>query len=484
MAEQRLASLRRQRLEKLKQLQELGVNPYPSQFEKQIDCVSAQQKLGQRVQTAGRIMAIRGHGGLVFMDLVDASGKIQLWLQKDKTANYELVRLLDRGDFLGVKGKVGKTKAGEISIQVEKFWLLAKSLRPLPAKWYGLRDVESRYRQRYLDLIMNSQVRQVFVVRSQIVRYLREFLDRHGFLEVETPILQPIYGGAAARPFITRHHALEADFYLRISNELYLKRLLVGGFEKVYEISRDFRNEGIDRFHNPEFTQIEFYWAYADYQKLMEFSEKMLVGLVKTLTGKTILTYQGQKLNFQPPWPRLDFDQELKKELGFSVLDFQTVKELRKELRKRKIKLEEEKTETLGRLYDRLYKKYLRPKIKGPAFVVDYPAAMIALAKRKEADPRKIASFQLLIQGTELIKAYNELNDPLDQRARWQAEEKLARRGAEETERLDEDYLRALEYGMPPTAGWGLGIDRLTMFLTDQLTLKDVILFPTLRPLP
>ncbi len=482
MKKQRLAFLRQQRLGKLAQLEQAGITPYPSKFIKKQNCAEAKDLLGHSVKTAGRIMAIRGHGGLIFMDLADNSGKVQLWFQKKRLKNYQILKLLDIGDFLGVEGKVIKTKAGEITIDVKSFRLLSKALRPLPSKWHGLKDIESRYRRRYLDLIMNSAGRQVFITRSRILRLVREFLDKHGFLEVETPILQPIYGGAAAQPFITRHKALASDFYLRISDELYLKRLIVGGFEKVYEVSRDFRNEGIDKHHNPEFTQVEFYWAYTDYQRLMEFSEKLLGWLVKKIKGTTKISYQGKEFDFRSPWPRLDFSQELKKKIGFDIFDFDDAAKLKAYLRKRNMPLEWEKVESLGKIYDKLYKKYLRPEVKGPAFVIDYPAAMIALAKRKEGEPQKIASFQLLLDGTELIKAYNELNDPLDQRCRWQEEEKMARRGAKETERLDEDYLRALEYAMPPTAGWGLGIDRLAMFLTDQPALKDVILFPTLRP--
>ena len=482
MKRQRLALLRQQRLDKLARLKQAGITPYPSKFDKKQMCAEAKNLLGREAKTAGRIMAIRGHGGLVFMDLADNSGKVQLWFQKKQLKNYQTLKLLDVGDFLGVEGKVIKTKAGEITIDVKSFRLLGKALRPLPSKWHGLKDVESRYRYRYLDLIMNPAVRQVFIARSQILRLVREFLDKHNFLEVETPILQPIYGGAAAQPFITHHRALASDFYLRISDELYLKRLIVGGFEKIYEVSRDFRNEGIDRHHNPEFTQVEFYWAYADYQKLMRFTEQMLSWLIKKLKGSLVITYQGDKYDFTPPWPRLDFARELARKLGFNIFNFDDAAKLKTYLQRKHIDLEWEKVESLGRIYDKLYKKYLRPAIKGPAFVVDYPAAMIALAKRKEKDPQKIASFQLLLSGIELIKAYNELNDPLDQRQRWQEEEKMARRGVKEAERLDEDYLRALEYGMPPTAGWGLGIDRLAMFLTDQPALKDVILFPTLRP--
>ncbi len=482
--EKRLAKVRRQRLAKLKELQQLGINPYPSRCHRRQSIAKARKMMGKPVWVAGRIMAIRGHGKIQFFDLLDFSGKIQLVFRADllPKAIFRQLSLLDRGDFLEAKGEIFRTKAGEISVLVKKFNLLAKSIRPLPIKWFGLKNIETRYRRRFLDLLMNPEVRQVFVMRSRILKLLRLYLERHGFLEVETPILQPMYGGAAATPFTTHHRALASDFYLRISDELYLKRLLVGGFEKVYEVSRDFRNEGIDRFHNPEFTQIEFYWAYADYRQLMKFSEQLFGWLLRQLGHYPFLEYRGQRFNFRPPWPRLDFATELKKALGFDVFQFSRLEDLRQQLKRHHIKLERDDLVSKGQIYDRLYKKYLRPKIKGPAFLLNYPTAMIALAKRQETAPEKIASFQLILAGTELIKAYNELNDPLDQRQRWQAEEQLAQRGAKETERLDENYLEALEYGMPPTAGWGLGVDRLVMFLTNQANIKDVILFPTLRP--
>lgn len=482
MVQTRLSSIRKERVEKAEKLRELGVDPYPSFFDKKQTCGEVAKLLGKRVKTAGRIMAIRGHGKISFFDLVDQSGKIQVWLQESKLNNYKLTKLLDVGDFIGVGGKVIKTKAGETTIDVNDIQVLSKALRPLPDQWHGLKDIEERYRRRYIDLNVGSGVRDIFVARARILLGVRKFLDDNGFLEVETPVLQPMYGGASARPFTTHHNALDHDFYLRISDELYLKRLIVGGFEKVYEVSRDFRNEGIDRFHNPEFTQVEFYWAYADYKKLMEFTQEMLTWVIKDIKGNLKVTYQGQIFDFKLPWKRVTFAEVLRERTGIELADIKTEKDLKEGIKKRNLRLDLKGVIGLGALYDRLYKTFIRPFLKEPVFLTDYPAAMIALAKRKENNNHLIASFQLLVNGTELVKAYNELNDPIDQRNRWIEEEKLIDRGAEETERLDEDYIEALEYGMPLTAGWGMGIDRLAMFLTDQPTLKDVILFPTLKP--
>jgi len=478
----RLNEIRKQRIKKLAELKKLGIDPYPSYFEKKQTCAEATLLLGKKAQTAGRIAAIRGHGKIMFLDLVDSSGKIQVWLQKQKLRNYEITKFLDIGDFLGVSGKVVKTKSGERTIDASEFILLSKAIRSLPDKWHGLKDIEERYRKRYLDLILNPETKKVFETRSKILSNIREFLDDQDFLEVETPVLQPMYGGASARPFITHHLALDNDFYLRISNELYLKRLIVGGFDKVYEVSRDFRNEGIGKFHNPEFTQVEFYWAYADYEKLMKFTEVMLITVIKAVNGSLKVKRLNKVYDFKRPWQRLSFSEALKEYTGINMEKITTEADLKREIKNKKVEVNLQKAVGLGAIYEQLYKTYVRPNLEGPLFLIDYPAEMIALAKRKDGDPKKIASFQLLVGGTELLKAYNELNDPIDQKNRWLEEEKKAKLGVEETERLDEDYIEALEYGMPPTAGWGMGIDRLTLFLTDQPTLKDVILFPTLKP--
>ncbi|MFA6602469.1 MAG: lysine--tRNA ligase [Candidatus Shapirobacteria bacterium] len=475
-----------QRLEKLKKIKQSGVNPFPQpNLTLKQTCLEACVSLGKEVVLAGRIMGIRGHGKILFADLRDQTGKIQLFFQQKVLGDrMDFLTNFDVGDIISVKGMVITTSAGEVTVDVNEYQLLSKNLRPLPEKWHGLTDIEERYRQRYLDLAINPDVQRLFILRAKILTGLRHFLDDHGFLEVETPILQPIYGGASARPFVTHHQALDQDMYLRISDELYLKRLIVGGFEKVYEVSRDFRNEGMSRFHNPEFTQVEFYWAYADYDVLMSFTEELIAHLVNLTNGSSTVTYQGHDLSFAAPFPRLTFRDAILEHTSVDIDSLKSVKEFLSDIKSKNIKLDLNGVYGLGAHFDALYKEHVRPKLIGPLFLTDYPAEMIALAKRKENDPSKIASFQLLACGTELLKAYNELNDPVDQYERWQEEEKLEGEGAQNAMVLDRDYIRALEYGMPPTAGWGMGIDRLTQFLTDSPTIKDVILFPTLRNEP
>jgi len=479
-----IEELRKIRLQKLREITELGINPYPSRCKRTQKISQTWEEFGQKVAVVGRVRATRGHGGIQFFDLQDESGKIQLVFKQNKLSSldYRLLSLLDVGDFLAVQGEVFKTKAGEVSILVDDFQLLAKSLRPLPSEWYGLKDVEERYRQRYVDLMVNPQVKEIFYLRTKVLTTIRNFLNKEGFLEVETPVLQPMYGGASARPFVTHHNALNCDLYLRVSDELYLKRLIVGGFEKVYEVAKDFRNEGIDRAHNPEFTQIEFYWAYANYEDLMTLTEAMLMRVLRVAVGKTKIKFEGKVLNFKPPWKRVYFRDILLQETGIDADKMGTKEELIREIEKRRIKLSFEKTAGLGEIFDKLYKEKVRPKLIQPTFLLDYPASMIALAKRREDNPAKIATFQLLANGMELVKAYNELNDPLDQKKRWLETEKQAKKGAKEVERLDDDFIRALEYGMPPTAGWGLGLARLVCLLANQHSVKEVILFPTLKP--
>jgi len=471
------------RLQKLTALKKLKLDPYPQpNLEKRDLCRDIINEIDKTVTVAGRLMLLRGHGKILFADLVDKTGKIQLFFEQNTLgAKMELVKLLDLGDIISATGIVFKTQAGEITIRVSEFQILAKNLRPLPEKFHGLTDVEERYRQRYVDLIVNPDSREVFLARSKILTELRHFLDKNGFLEVETPVLQPVYGGASAKPFVTRHNELREDMYLRIADELYLKRLIVGGLEKVYEISKDFRNESVSRFHNPEFTQAEFYWAYVDYDVLMKFTEKLIINLVKTVKKSNQVTFQGKTLNFTSPFPRLTFRDAVLEHTGIDIDEIKSESDFINALEIRHLKLEITGLIGLGTLYDALYKEYVRPKLIGPLFLTDYPAEMIALAKRKADNPSKIASFQLLACGTELLKAYNELNDPQDQRDRWLQEEALSKRGLESAMSVDEDYIRALEYGMPPTAGWGMGLDRLTQFLTDSPTIKDVILFPSMK---
>jgi lysyl-tRNA synthetase, class II len=483
MSDVKLNEVRKQRLEKLSRIKDLKIDPYPQPNLVDRDTVAiANKSLDKEVLVAGRIMSLRGHGKILFADLQDQTHKIQLFFQKDVLKEkMKMSKLLDIGDIISVSGKVFKTKAGQITIDVSKFEILAKNLRPLPEKWHGLKDVEERYRQRYVDLIVNPQVKKVFETRTKILSEIRKFLDDNGFLEVETPVLQPIYGGASAKPFITHHNILDSDMYLRISDELYLKRLIVGGFEKVYEVSRDFRNEGVSRFHNPEFTQIEFYWAYVDYQVLMEFTEELIKHVIKKVTGGLKLKFQDTELDFSKAITRITFTDLVKKHTGINVDDIKSEADFKKIIKDKKLKLDMKGVVGLGACFDQLYKEYARSKIVQPTFVYDYPTEMMALAKRKSNNPNKISSFQFLICGTELIKSYNELNDPKDQADRWRAEEELAKKGSEIASQFDHDYIRALEYAMPPTAGWGLGLDRFTQFITNQSTIKDVILFPIMR---
>ena len=483
MADIKLNELQRQRLEKLAKIKELKLDPYPQpDLSKKTTIVDAAKLLEKSVEVAGRIMSLRGHGKILFADLHDQTGKIQLFFQEKILAEkMALTKLLDLGDIISVSGEVFKTQAGETTINVSRFEILAKNIRPLPEKWHGLKDVEERYRQRYVDLLVNPEVREVFKTRTLILSEMRRFLDDNGFMEVETPILQPVYGGASAKPFMTHHNKLDMDMYLRISDELYLKRLIVGGFEKIYEVSKDFRNEGLSRFHNPEFTQIEFYWAYVDYQVLMEFTETFIKHIVHKVKGSLKFTFQGTEVDFNKPIERITFSEAIKKHTGIDIDKIDDIKDFLKELKISNLKLDIKGLYGLGEYFDALYKEYVRPKIINPTFICDYPSSMIALAKRKTDDPKKIASFQLLICGTELLKAYNELNDPKDQSERWLAESELAKKGSQIASQFDSDYIRALEYGMPPTAGWGMGIDRFTQFLTDQSTIKDVILFPSMR---
>jgi len=478
-----MSDLRQIRLDKLEKIKSLGLDAYPQpNLKSKNNCLESQQLLGQNVVLAGRLMSLRGHGQILFGDLIDRTGKIQLFFQSDiLKEKFDLTKLFDIGDLISASGEIFKTQAGEITLKVSDFQILAKNIRPLPEKWHGLTDIEERYRQRYVDLIVNPQSREIFLTRSKILTTLRKFLDDNGFIEVETPVLQPVYGGASAKPFVTRHHELEQDMYLRISNELYLKRLIVGGFEKVYEVARDFRNESVSRFHNPEFTQIEFYWAYVDYEVLMEFTEEMIRHIIKTIKGGLKINFQNQELDFSKDIEHLTFHDAIFQKTSIDIDTIKNETDFKNCLKEKKLKLDLSGLVGLGAYFDALYKEYIRPFLIGPVFITDYPSEMIALAKRKAGEPNRIASFQLLVCGTELLKAYNELNDPKDQHDRWQNEEALAKKGKAEAEQLDADYIRALEYGMPPTAGWGMGIDRLTQFLTDSPTIKDVILFPAMR---
>lgn len=475
------------RLDRLQKIINAGGDPYPSVTHRThtvADFLNAFDSMTDSSATlTGRVRSLRGHGGSCFLTLEDASGAIQLFFKKDVLTGYDaLLNTLDVGDFLEVTGTPFTTKKGERSLLASKGRIITKTLAPMPEKWHGLTDVELRYRKRELDLLANADVREIFRKRSLIVQKIREFLHGEGFMEVETPILQSIAGGAAARPFTTHHNTLNLDLYLRIAPELYLKRLVVGGFEKVFEIARCFRNEGISFQHNPEFTQVEFYWAYATYEDLMVLTEKMVSGLAAAVNGRMAILREGITLDFTPPYPRLTFYDLIKKETGIDLATVDTEAKLKKALATKKVSLKDENAVGFGELVDALYKEHVRPTIIQPTFVIDYPAAMIPLAKRKSDEPDRIASMQLIVQGIEVTKAYNELNDPLEQAARFAEEETKRGQGSQDAMPADAEFVEALMHGLPPTAGFGMGIDRLTALLTDTHSIKEVILFPLLRP--
>jgi lysyl-tRNA synthetase class 2 len=482
---------------KLVALEERGVDPYPARWrveDRAADLLEGFRDDGEPVgaRIAGRVVSIRSHGKTSFLHVADSTGRIQVYLRQDElgTETFGLLEHLDLGDFVGVAGPLFRTRTGEVTLRAAEIALLAKALRPLPLgkvvegngearAYHQVDDQEFRYRQRYADLAVHPEAREVFAARSRIIRYLRNFLDERGFLEVETPVLQPVYGGAAARPFTTHHNALDATLFLRIADELYLKRCIVGGMDRVYEIAKDFRNEGIDRFHNPEFTMLELYQAYADYRDFMLLTEEMIAGLVGELHGGTQLTFQGRTIDVAPPWPRIAFLDGLS-EAGVDVSDLSREALAREAER---LGIEIAPGEGAGRILDGLFGRLVEPRLDGPAFVIDHPAVLSPLAKGHPDDSRLVERFEAYMFGSEVGNAFSELNDPREQRRRLEAQVAEAAAGDEEAPNVvDEDFLRALEYGMPPTAGIGIGIDRLTMFLTDQASIRDVILFPTLRP--
>ena len=480
--------LRKIRLKKLEAIKKALILPYPAKTKKTHKISEALANFNSLAKTkkeivlVGRIMSLRIHGGATFFHIEDGTGKIQTFFRKDRLGekSYQFfLENFDIGDFIEVRGVLFKTKMGERTIEGADFKMLAKSLLPLPEKWHGLKDIEERFRKRYLDLIFNPEVKKKFEIRSRVIQTIREFLDKAGFLEVETPILQPIYGGAKARPFKTHLNAFDLDMYLRIAPELYLKRLLVGGFEKVYEIGKCFRNEGVDRFHNPDFTMLEFYWAFADYKDLMKLTEKLFEYLLKKVFQKLEITYEGKKINFKVPWPRVEFSQLMRKYTALNVEEI-NLEGLERKAKEFNLKLEKGlgKTEIL----DEIYKKFVRPKIWQPTFIIHFPLGFQTLAKALEKDSHRLANFQLVTAGFELINAFSELNDSIEQRKRFEEQKKLMAAGFKEAHPLDEDFLEALEYGMPPAAGFGMGIDRLVALLTDSHSLREVILFPTMRP--
>ena len=431
------------------------------------------------VSVAGRMMLKRVMGKASFATLQDGSGRIQLYLDSALGPVYEAFKHFDLGDILGAQGKLFKTNKGELSVRVSALHLLSKALRPLPEKFHGLTDQEIKYRQRYIDLITNQETRDVFAIRSKTIRALRYFLERHGYLEVETPMMHPIPGGAAARPFVTHHNALDMRLYLRIAPELYLKRLIVGGMEKVFEINRSFRNEGISTRHNPEFTMLEFYVAYEDYRHLMDFTELLLRELAEAVLGKNQIEYQGQKINFAAPFARLTMQEAMTRHLGFTSDELQQAKFLTQALAREKVDANPD--ESLASLQLKLFEATTEHRLMDPTFIIDYPTEVSPLARRSDASPELTERFELFIAGREIANGFSELNDPEDQAQRFRAQADQKAQGDEEAMHYDEDYIRALEFGMPPAAGEGIGIDRLVMLFTNSTSIRDVILFPQLR---
>jgi len=484
---QDLNEILRVRRIKLKELQEKGKDPFTIV---KYDVTHSSQQIindfdnleGKHVSVAGRIMSKRGMGKASFCHIQDRDGRIQIYVKIDEVGDevYEDFKKYDLGDIVGVAGEVFRTHKGEISIKVKEIILLAKSLLPLPEKWHGLKDVDLRYRQRYLDLIVNPDVRKTFILRSKIIKAIREFLDNRGFLEVDTPLLNTIPGGAAARPFITHHNTLDIDLYLRIAPELYLKRLIVGGLEKVYEMGRMFRNEGMSVKHNPEFTMMEVYEAYTDYKGMMELAENLVSYVAQNVLGTTKVTYQGQEIDLTPPWNRMTMAEAVKKYAGIDFEQVSNDDEARSIAREKKLNVKDDMTK--GEILSLLFEEFAEEHLVQPTFIYDYPVEVSPLTKRKPDKPEFTERFEIFIIGREMGNAYSELNDPIDQRERFLDQVRKREKGDEEANMMDEDFLNALEYGMPPTGGLGIGVDRLIMLLTDSYSIRDVLLFPTMKP--
>lgn len=473
------------RREKLAKLRELGVQPFAHQYLVNAHSKDIQDNFekyeGTNVKIAGRLMTIRGHGKTAFVHIADEFGRIQVYFRKDVLGDeaFEIFKLLDIGDIIGVDGEVFRTDKGEISVRAKEFSLLTKSLRPLPEKWHGLKDVETKYRQRYLDLMMNQDVKERFKKRSQILRAVRDILDEDGYLEVETPTLQPIAGGAAARPFITHHNALDMDLYMRIAPELYLKRLVVGGLERVYEMGKNFRNEGISIKHNPEFTAIEMYRAYGNFEDMMELTEKVVSGTAERVLGTQKIVYEGTEIDLTPPWQRITMEEAV---LKYAGVDFSQVKTLEEAQALAKEKnLEIEPHWGIGGILNAFFEEYGEAHLIQPTFVIGHPKEISPLSKSNDENPERTDRFEAFIYGREIANGFSELNDPIDQKERFQAQVDQRDSGDDEAHMMDEDFVTALEFGLPPTGGLGIGIDRLIMFLTDVSSIRDILFFPHMR---
>jgi lysyl-tRNA synthetase class 2 len=490
---EKISSLTEERIIKAEKLKSTGVNLYPAGYHTDITISEAVENFGQMdaetlerdsntYSVAGRIVALRNFGKACFIHIQDRTGRIQSYIRKDKVSDeeFKVFKLMDIGDFIGIKGPFFRTRTGELTILAEDLTLLTKSLRPLPEKWHGLTDVETRYRQRYVDLIVNPKVKDVFVIRSRIIQAIRDFFIRKDFLEVETPMMQPIPGGATARPFKTYHNALGMDLYLRVAPELYLKRLVVGGMERVFEINRNFRNEGISIKHNPEFTMLEFYMAYTTYEDLMDLNEELFLHVLQEIFNRSIIEFQGASIDFTPPWPRIPLFDSLKDMGGVKEEVLHDKKVAADFALECQISLSER--DNHGQILTKIFDHLVEPKLIRPTFIIGYPTEVSPLSRRNEKNPDITDRFELFIGGREIANAFTELNDPVDQRERFEHQVTLREAGDEEAQFMDEDYLRALEYGMPPSAGEGIGIDRVVMLLTDSPSIRDVILFPHMRP--